>query len=104
MYVYWWHVGELVKVGFADDPNESMTRYGEHHGLFGKDLRVYELDDGTDAEWVVTRLRRMLEANAFSRIEVPTGDGVDEFHYLAQRTFDDAHQLLNRMALHIVLA
>jgi hypothetical protein len=102
MYVCWWHVGRLIKVEFADDPIGCVNRYWWDHELVGEDLRVFELDAGTDAEWAARQLRRMLEANGFRRIQLPLRDAVDDFHLLDGLTFDDAHQLLQREAHHIV--
>lgn len=106
MYVYWWHVSELraVKVGHADDPGQHVSEYRREHGLSGKDVRGYELDSGTDAEWAESQLCRMLEAKGLRRIALRLGNEEEEFFALDGCTFEDAHELLRDGARHIAFA
>jgi hypothetical protein len=106
MYVYWWHVAGLraVKLGHADDPGQRVSDYRSEYGLRGQDVRGYELDSGTDAEWVESQLCRTLETRGLRRIALPLGDGDEEFFVLGDCTFEDAHELLHDAARHIALA
>ena len=108
MYVYWWHVGGLraVKVGHADDPRQLVSDYRSEYGLSGKDVRGYELDSGTDAEWVENQLCRLLETKGLRRFALELGneEEEEEFFALGDCTFEDAHELLRDAAHHIALA
>lgn len=106
MYVYWWHVGGLraVKVGHADDPRQRVSDYRSDFRLGGKDVRGFKLDRGTDAAWVESQLRRLLETKGLRRIALRLGDEEEEFFALGGRTFDDADELLRDATRHIALA
>jgi len=106
MYVYWWHVSGLraVKVGHADHPIRLVSDYRSAHGLSGKDVRGYELDDGTDAAWVEGQLRRLLETKGLRRIALRLGEEDEELFALGAVTFEEAHELLSDAARHIALA